>query len=96
MKRMSRIVLNFGNGSPDLLSVSGSPSIADEGTELFQGLEALGRHQRYNDPVEWRFDVLGEHDEAYVKEAAKKWVEEHWKSVGWCSFGLLNYILLIK
>ena len=74
----------------------GHPASLMKERNSFKGLEALGRHQRYNDPVEWRFDVLGEHDEAYVKGAAKKWVEEHWKSVRWCSFGLLNYILLIK
>ncbi|RPA90889.1 Aldo/keto reductase [Choiromyces venosus 120613-1] len=47
--------------------------------ESFKKLEALDRNQRYNDPVEWGYDVFDEHDEAYVKEAAKKWVEENWK-----------------
>lgn len=47
--------------------------------EAFAKLNALDKNQRYNDPVEWGFDMFEEHDEAYVKAAAQKWVAENWK-----------------
>ncbi|KAL7275291.1 hypothetical protein RUND412_001772 [Rhizina undulata] len=47
--------------------------------DAFEKLGALDRNQRYNDPVEWGFDMFEEHDEAFIKAASKKWVDENWK-----------------
>lgn len=47
--------------------------------EAFEKLQKLDRNERYNDPVEWGFDMFDEHDEAYVRAQAKKWVDKNWK-----------------
>lgn len=47
--------------------------------EAFEKLQKLDRNKRYNDPVEWDFDMFDEHDAAYVNAASKQWIKENWK-----------------
>jgi hypothetical protein len=40
---------------------------------LFEELNALERHKRFNFPAHWGFDIFGEAGEVAVKKAALKW-----------------------
>ncbi|KAI5812157.1 putative aldehyde reductase I [Pyronema omphalodes] len=45
--------------------------------EAFRKLNALDKNQRYNDPIEWGFDVFDEHQEEELRVAAMEYAKSH-------------------
>ena len=52
--------------------------IAEElNTEAVEKLNKLERHQRYNDPVNWGFDVFDEHTPEELQEGIKRYIAKN-------------------
>jgi len=47
--------------------------------EAFRKLNALERGVRYNDPLNWGFDIFDEHTPEEVQQAMDEWVAKNWK-----------------
>jgi len=47
--------------------------------EAFEKLNALEKGVRYNDPLEWGFDIFEEHTPEEVQAAKDGWVKSNWK-----------------
>jgi L-glyceraldehyde reductase len=45
--------------------------------EAFQKLNGLDKNQRYNDPIEWGFDVFDGHQEEELRVASMEYAKSH-------------------
>lgn len=60
----------------DVLTCDVATELTDE---AFEKLNALEKNERYNDPIEWGFDVFEENSPVDIEKAAKEFAAKNKK-----------------